>query len=77
MMMTDGDEFSLCEEVDFHVSYQSLKMSMEEEQKDAEFPVSFEDFKQVIISSPELKAQRSFLIKICLLSVALSSLFFP
>ena len=48
MMMTDGDEFSLCEEVDFHVSYQSLKMSMEDDQKDADFPVSFEDFEQVI-----------------------------
>lgn len=48
-MMTDGDEFSLCEEVDFHVSYQSLKMSMEDDQKDADFPVSFEDFEQVIM----------------------------
>ncbi|XP_078325108.1 minichromosome maintenance domain-containing protein 2-like isoform X3 [Crassostrea virginica] len=46
VMMTDGDEFSLCEEVDFHVSYQSLKMSMEDDQKDADFPVSFEDFEQ-------------------------------
>lgn len=49
VQITDGEEFSHNEEVDFHVSYQSLKMSMDDEESSFNLPVSFDDFEQVIL----------------------------
>nr|XP_034301606.1 minichromosome maintenance domain-containing protein 2 isoform X5 [Crassostrea gigas] len=46
VQITDGEEFSHNEEVDFHVSYQSLKMSMDDEGSSFNIPVSFDDFEQ-------------------------------
>lgn len=49
VQITDGEEFSHNEEVDFHISYQSLKMSMDDEESSFNLPVSFDDFEQVIL----------------------------
>lgn len=49
VQITDGEEFSHNEEVDFHISYQSLKMSMDDEGSSFNIPVSFDDFEQVIL----------------------------
>lgn len=46
VQITDGEEFSHNEEVDFHISYQSLKMSMDDEESSFNLPVSFDDFEQ-------------------------------
>ncbi|XP_062572280.1 minichromosome maintenance domain-containing protein 2-like [Saccostrea cucullata] len=54
VQIVDGDEFSHSEEVNFHTSYQTLKMSMRGAEKDFHFPVSFNDIEKFLKHSQNL-----------------------
>ncbi|XP_061183999.1 minichromosome maintenance domain-containing protein 2-like [Saccostrea echinata] len=59
VQIIDGDELSHSEEVDFHTSYQTLKMSMEEAENSFHFPVSFNDIEKYLKHSQNLQVKMS------------------
>ncbi|XP_056010185.1 minichromosome maintenance domain-containing protein 2-like [Ostrea edulis] len=46
VQITDSDQLSHTEEVDFHISYQTLQISMEGAKESLHFPLSFNDFEK-------------------------------